>query len=411
MKTTTVKDVRKLNRSLILKEFYFNGPVTRLDVSRVTKLSPATVTNIVTDLLENGVLVEEGNVESSGGRPSVLLKVNPDLGYFIGVEIGESHIQTELFDIYFSKTTQYAINDLELDLSPEHLIDLVADSIGQVLRSANLKETDILGIGLGLPGIVDPESGISIFSPSWGWNNINLSELLRRKIAIPIYIDNGAKALSVAELLFGQGQGVDEFAVLLIGAGVGGAIVHNDLLLRGGSNSAGEIGHMTLSIDGPVCRCGSKGCFEAFIGANHIFEEFGRTKDEPQPRLENRELMKKIFSNYSNPDSKERKIIQNSIQYLGAGIANLINIENPERIILGGWLGILYGEADLDLIKNVVKKYALAQSYELVDICVSNLGAEAIPMGSAAMALIDFFENVNQEDLMVIGGNRLKQRN
>jgi predicted NBD/HSP70 family sugar kinase len=409
MARTTVMDVRKVNRSLILKEFYFNGPVTRLDVSRVTKLSPATVTNIVTDLLENGILIEEGSLESAGGRPSILLRVNPEIGFFIGVELGEMDIRTHLYDAYFLEISRNRIADLPLDITPQQLVSNIFSSVTHVLNTAGIKEEEVLGIGIGVPGIADPVDGVSVFSPNWGWNKINLVDMLHSITSIPIYIDNGVKALSVAELLFGQGKGVEEFAVLMVDTGVGGAIIHNDMLQRGGSNSAGEIGHMTLALDGPECRCGSRGCLEAFVGLNRLYAQFeSRLPGENHSRTY--EQLLEYFANYQMENRPEREIIQTAIHYLGAGIANLINIENPQRIILGGRLGVLYSQANMNLILATVKKYALAQSFDFAEICVSTLGEDGIPKGAAAMALIDFFENVNQEALVMLGGNRLKRK-
>jgi predicted NBD/HSP70 family sugar kinase len=406
MNNPTVKDVRKVNRSLVLKEFYFNSPVSRLDVSRTTHLSPATVTNIVNELLESNILVEEGLVESSGGRPSTLLKVNPHLGYFLGIELGEEHLNAELFDIYFSPVTKYQATISQNSISPEEIVDEIMSAVSSIIESQNLESSDILGVGIGVPGIVDTRSGLFVFAPNWGWENVNLADKLKEKLPIPFYIDNGNKAMGIAEMLFGYGRESKNYAVMMIGKGVGGAIIQDGALIRGETNVAGEFGHMTMDVEGPACRCGSQGCLETLVGARGLIEHFNQLSGSNYSV--NFDSVDTLIQDYENGSETATIVIDQALRYLGAAIANIINIENPERIIIGGPLGLKLGKTGLEKIRNHVQKYVLPGSVELKNILVSELTTNAVPMGAASLALIDFFENLDQTTLMNVGGRRMK---
>jgi predicted NBD/HSP70 family sugar kinase len=406
MNNPTVKDVRKVNRSLVLKEFYFNAPVSRLDVSRTTHLSPATVTNIVNELIESNILVEEGLVESSGGRPSTLLKVNPHLGYFLGIELDEEHLNAELFDIYFSPRAKYQTPISQNALGPEGIVEDIIRAVASMTESQNLECSDILGIGIGLPGIVDTQTGVFVFAPSWGWENVNLADKLKEKFPIPVYIDNANKAMGIAEMLFGYGRESKNYAVLMIGKGVGGAIIQDGALIRGETNVAGEFGHMTMDIHGPACRCGSQGCLETLVGARGLIDHYNRLSGSDL--AENFDSVDILIHDYENGAEAARQVISQALSYLGAAIANIITIENPERIIIGGTLGLKLGKIGLEQIRKNVSKYVLPGSIEMKNILISELSTNAIPVGAASLALIDFFENLDQTTLMNVGGRRMK---
>src|SRR5688572_9543666 len=173
MTRQTVRDVRKINRTTVLQTIYFNNHISRLEVSQRSGLSPATVTNVVGELLEEGIITELGFEESRGGRPRTILSVNPDYGYFIGVDVGETHVHTELFNLRLQKLEQtrflLSANETQID----QVMAYIVKSIESLLLASGVLPDKIIGVGIGFPGIVNPREGISVFAPNWGWRDID----------------------------------------------------------------------------------------------------------------------------------------------------------------------------------------------------------------------------------------------
>ncbi len=392
-KKPSPQDLRRANQSEILRKIYFEGPISRLEISQQIGISPATVTHIVSDLLAKDILGETGMKYADSGRPSTLLQINPQYGYFIGIEVGETFIKAELFDILFNSLFQNYFPLTRQQIPTESIVDLIDQSIQEMIRQAGIYTEEIIGAGIGFPGLVDPVKGVSIFTPNWGWHNVSITAQLNQRLSIPIFMDNGAKAMAVAEMLFGAGKGVNNLAVLLVGTGVGSGLIADRKLFRGTSNSAGEFGHTTLNIDGPACRCGSHGCLEAYIGANAIIDRYLRLAPAAAlPSDAQIENMQFILNAYHQGDLAARQTIQETLKYLGAGIANLINLYNPEMLLVGGWSGAMFGQQFLQEIQQISQQYALPQSFERASIQLCQLGDESVTVGAAALVLEHFFE-------------------
>ncbi len=397
-KKPSPKDLRRANQAEILRTIYIEQPISRLEISRQTGVSPATVTNVVGGLLARRILVETGLKPSEGGRPSTLLTINPDLGYFIGAEVGETFIRIELYDVMFTRLAKMVDPLPASPISPAQLVTAIVTDIQAVLSGARVSASAILGAGFGFPGLVDPLQGVSIFSPNWGWHNIPIASMLREQLPIPLYVDNGAKAMALAEMHFGAGKSADNLTALLVGTGVGSGIITGRTLFRGTANNAGEFGHTTLNLDGPLCRCGSHGCLEVYVGAPGIIERYYRGRQPAQ--ADQIALLHQIMEDYDQRRPEAVQAVQEVIRYLGAGIANLINITNPQLLLLGGWLGSLLGEKFLPQIRESAAQYAMEQSLAGTAIQLSQLGQEAVAMGAASLALEHFFETGGESGLV-----------
>ncbi|MCE1254340.1 MAG: ROK family transcriptional regulator [Anaerolineae bacterium] len=402
-------DLRRTNRAEILRKIYFEGPISRLEVSKQIGISPATVTNIVNDLLEKNILMESGIKRSEGGRPSTLLTINPDYGYFLGIEVGETYIQVELFDILFNSCQKSTAALTEAKISPRQIVADILQGIQEVFKHAKISEKEIIGAGIGFPGLVDPIKGVSVFTPNWGWHNVSITSQLRKQISIPMYIDNGAKAMAMGEMLFGAGRGVNNIAVLLVGTGVGSGIISERTLFRGFANNAGEIGHTTLNIDGPLCRCGSHGCVEVYIGANGIINRYRDLQPAVQPADPDNqiEFIKFLIREHEKGNPAAVAALDESIRYLGVAIANLINTFNPQLLLLGGWSGLLLGGKFLSQIEAVVTQYAMQQSLVKTTIRLCQLGQGSVAKGAASLVLEHFFETAGEAEAMVVGGKAI----
>ena len=371
-KRGTVRGLRRENRAAVLWSLYFSQPGTRQDLSAATGLSAASVTNVIRELLNEGIVVEAGSVDSDGGRPRVMLEVNPDHGYVIGADIGETRVRVELFDLAMRERAK-----ADFPLNPrEHDVDVVVASIlsglDSVLTESGIGPAAVLGMGVGIPGIVEQRPEALVHGQTYGWEAVPIERLLRAGTDLPLHIENGAKTMGQAELWFGAGRGARNAVVALIGSGVGASLISGGTTYRGATSSAAEWGHTTVMVGGRKCRCGSAGCLEAYVGAQAILERYGR------PTAGNDEesaLAALVDAADSTPLAAA--ILDETADYLGAGIADLINLFNPERVILGGRL--------LPRIRESARRHSLRHPFAATSLELGQLGPEAVALGAATL--------------------------
>src|ERR1700722_17275859 len=259
----TVRDLRRDNRSVLLWSLYFDQPCSRQDLSEATGLSSASVSNVIRELIDEGIVAEAGSVDSDGGRPRVLLRINADYGYVIGVDVGETRVQVELFDLMM---TERAKADYPLDPrehGPDVIVEAILSGLDAVMASAGVQSSAVLGVGVGVSGTVENGREVLVHGQTFGWESVPLERLLRSGTCLPLHIDNGAKTMGQAELWFGAGRGARHAVVCLIGSGVGASIITSRNTHQGSASSAAEWGHTTIVVGGRACRCGSRGCLGA----------------------------------------------------------------------------------------------------------------------------------------------------
>ncbi len=398
----TSRDLRIINRQRILQLSYFHAPIDRLGLSRLSGLSPATVTTLVGELIEENIIHEAGAKESFGGRPSINLMINPTYGYFLGVELGETIVHVDLFDMTFQR-----INGIKYALAggenrPEEVLKYMIKGVQCLLVEAGLTQEQILGMGIGVPGIVDSEGTISVFAPNWGWHDVSLLERLKHFFTFPIFISNGAQAMALAEMWFGAGRTHLDMVALLLGTGVGAGMIAGGMLYRGSSNSAGEWGHTTLQIEGRPCHCGSRGCVETYIGAPGIVQTLRELAPE-SPLLEEDDTatLQALHTAAEANDPVALRVIERTSLYLGAGIANLINLVNPPLVVIGGWVGILLSTKLLSKVEPVVSQYAMQSPLKGTHIAISQLDGDSVSLGAASLALSHFLQPDADEPLSI----------
>jgi predicted NBD/HSP70 family sugar kinase len=381
----TVRDLRRDNRSVLLRSLYFDRPCGRQDLSEATGLSSASVSNVIRELIHEGIVVEAGSVDSDGGRPRVLLRINPDHGYVVGVDVGETRIRVELFDL-----TMAVRANADIPLEPrEHGVDVVVDRIfrclSAVLAEGGVPPEAILGVGVGVPGVVEHGAEMVLDGQTYGWDAVPLERLLRAGTDLPLYIDNGANAMGLAEQWFGAGQGARHAVVCLIGSGVGASIIGNGAAGRAGGSSGTEWGHTTIMLGGRDCRCGSLGHLEAYVGAEAILERYGL----PLPGDDGESALAALID-LAETSPQAAKVLDETALYLGAGIGDLINLFSPDRIILGGWAGLLLGHHMLPAIRSSAREHALSRPFAETTITVGRLGPDAVALGAATLPIRAF---------------------
>ncbi|MEO3926977.1 ROK family transcriptional regulator [Micromonosporaceae bacterium B7E4] len=385
LERTTNRIVRQRNRSALLSKLFLEGPLTRQDLARFTGLSQPAVSNVVGDLIGAGLVVEAGAVESDGGRPSMRLRVAPRYALVAGVDVGETRIRVELFDLAM---TMLASADYPLDAAgpePATVVRHILAGLDAVTAQAGAARSEILGVGIGVSGVVVQGGEAIVHAQTLGWHGVPLERLIRAEVDLPVHIDNGAKTLGQAEMWFGAGRGSRHSVFALVGSGVGAAVVTNGVMYRGVSSSAGEWGHTTLVYDGRACRCGARGCLEAYVGAEGIIDRYREARRGHAVPGADEESQLNALIEAADRSATARRVLAETAGYLGAGVANLINLFNPERVVLGGWAGVALGAHLLPAIREAAAGQALHQPYEQATIELGQLGVDAVALGAATL--------------------------
>jgi predicted NBD/HSP70 family sugar kinase len=386
----TTRDLRRGNRATVLRRLYFDGPSSRLDLAASTGLSPATVGNVMSELLKDKIVIETGQIDSGGGRPAVLVKVNPDRAAVIGVDVGETGAAIELFDLNLHKLAAVE-KPLRLPReSPGSLVALIAKGVNELIKEAGTPGRHLLGIGVGVPGVVVHDGEEYVHAPSLGWDKVPLLQLLTSGLPAPVILDNGAKTMGRAELWFGAGRDARDLAVVLLGTGVGAALFNDGALYRGSTSSAGEWGHTSVMVGGRRCRCGALGCLEAYVGAEGILGRWAqRTRGAVRVKKDQQRQMRDLLD-AARSSKPAADVLDETAEFIGAGVANLVNLFNPDSIVIGGWVGQLIGPRLLPRIREIAAARALRYPFSHVSIELGRLGPDAVAMGAATLVVERF---------------------
>ncbi|MCH7230380.1 ROK family transcriptional regulator [Glycomyces sp. L485] len=393
MKSTS-RDIRIRNCFSVLRHLIADTPTSRQLLARETDLSVATVSNLVSDLIELGVVVEVGHEDSGGGRPRALLAPNADGGILVGIDVTTTYVQLEVYDLTLAPLLQ---REDQLDINettPEQIIGHIDSGMKAVHEQLGGRE--VLGVGVSLPGQVDVAGGVSVFAPNWNWHDVPFSGLIEERLSldVPIYLDNSLKTAAVGELWFGDGRGVERLAVVVLGTGVGVGLAVDGKLYRGATNSAGEWGHTTIHSDGRRCRCGRKGCIEAYIGAPGIlrrWSEFGGDADvEAQT-----ESMTALAAAWKAGEEAALRTVEDVAGELAVGMANLVNILNPDLVVVIGWVADLLGEALLPELERSLPEHGMEATLKALQLKVNHQPRNMVSLGAAALALEGHLTRIN----------------
>ncbi len=380
---TTVRDVRRANRASLLTDLFHGGRQSRQQLGETTALSQASVSNLIGEMIDEGLVEEAGLVGSDGGRPRALLRVAPGYGYVVGADVGEKRVLVELYDLAMSRlgVAQYALGTD--GTATDKVAARLLDGLDAVIAEAGVQESEVLGFGVGVAGVVDQTGDAVVWSQTTGWDGVPLGRMLRDHTDVPVFVENGAKSLGQAEMWFGAGRGARHAVIVMVGTGVGAAVVMDGHSYRGANSNAGEWGHTTLVYDGDVCRCGARGCLEAYIGQDTVNRKLAEAAGEPYDP----DRMSRTLAAGGTVDAAAAEVFAQTVGYLGAGIAGLVNLFSPERIVLGGPAGLALGERFLPDIRTAAARHALRQPYAKTRIDLCQLGPDAVAMGAATLPI------------------------
>ncbi|WP_225825221.1 ROK family transcriptional regulator [Streptomyces naphthomycinicus] len=385
----TSRDIRTANRYEVLRQIIAESPTSRQELAAATGLSLATVATLVGELLDLRVITEVGFEDSAGGRPRGLIAVNASGGALIGVDIAETYVHAELFDLALNVLARADEAVRPGESRPEQVVGHVAAAVGSVIDRAGVEAARVLGVGVSMPGQVDRDTGVAEYAPNWNWHDVPLLDLLAEHLAHPLYLDNPLRACTVAELWFGAARGRGDAVVVNLGTGVGAGLALGGGLHRGVSNSAGEWGHTTLVLDGRLCHCGNHGCVETYVGAPGIM----RNLRELSPRStllhpeDQTATIDALARATAENDPVALEVLRDTARYLGAGISDLINLLNPEVVVLSSWVASRLGEPLLAEVRRAVAGHALRRPLAATEIVLSPIPTDPVSLGAATFAL------------------------
>jgi predicted NBD/HSP70 family sugar kinase len=393
-KKASMRDVRRTNRALVVRHLLLAGESSRSSAGEATALSAATVTNVITELIEEGTVQEQGFLDSDGGRRRAILGLNPAAALVFGADVGESRITVEAFDLTLRRQGRRTHDFSGRSISPLEVRAFLVQATAELLDDLQVERAKVLGLGLGVPGVVedpaDPKGESIIHAQVIGWESVTLAGL-DAELGFPVLIDNGAKTTTQAEAWYGSARDEEHAIVVLIGDGAGAGIITNGRLYRGSSSSAGEWGHTKISLDGPSCRCGSEGCVEMFVGAAAVLANW-RKGDRRWVGREAEGVDSLLIAASSGDDPDAERALSDLRRHLGLALSNLVNLYNPRKIIIGGWFGDRIAAQFLDDIGSEMRRFSLKQPGNEAVLERSALGQDAVALGAATLPLDRFIE-------------------
>ncbi|MEW5873239.1 MAG: ROK family transcriptional regulator [Chloroflexota bacterium] len=387
--------VRKLNTSIVMECIRLQAPLSRAELAARTGLNRSTVSSIIDELIDRGFVHETTRQDPKIGRPGMLLQLNPEGGFAIGVEVGVDYISVILTNFVAEVLWRRRVNILPGEQQIA-ILEQAEEMISQAIaygRQAGLRP---LGIGVGMPGLVDAQQGKLVLAPNLKWVDMPVRLIWTRRFNLPVFVENEANCAALGELLYGVARDVQSFIYLSTGIGLGGGIIIDGRLFRGSSGYAGEVGHTTLYQGGEVCGCGRVGCWETYVSPAAMLRRTHQLLQSGMPSClvelaggdpQNITIETLVDAAHKN-DPLALQIIHEVASHMAVGICNLINTFNPQLIVLGGYLR-LTSEWLIPVIQESFQKNVLAPLRDSIQVQASAQEFDACTIGAIALVLDD----------------------
>lgn len=378
----------------VLELIWLQEKMSRAEIARRTGLSRSTVSDIVSNLLETGLIAEVGDGPSRGGRRPIMLAFQDDAFVILGVDMGASHVSVGLTDLR-GRILAWEHRDHPVRSDPDGTGALIVQLSDACLRQWGGTRKHLLGIGVAVPSPVDPrnpETLSDIALPAWkGRSGL---EGLKAEYEAPVFIDNDANLGALAERWWGAGRGIDDFAYIKLATGIGAGYMIRGEIYRGASGVAGEIGHVTIDGNGPICNCGNRGCLGTFIGSEELLAQAeALLGDFPDSPLAGGDVTIRAIEDAALAnDPLALHVTERAAHRLGVAIADVLNLMNPSAVILGGSLSRL-GDVLVVPLRETAVRRTFANSVAAVDIRTSELGPRSIAVGAATLVLDEALKN------------------
>ncbi|GAA1715380.1 ROK family transcriptional regulator [Kribbella yunnanensis] len=389
MPRQTSHDLRNENRFEVLHALFTLGPSTRQELTRHTGLSTATVATLVNEFLAAGVLRIATVERRTVGRPYERLSIDPDRGRIVGVDVAETYVDATVFDLGLGPLGHSAIALDEHKNDPAYVVDGIVTATENALATVDSGRTELIGVGVSMPGQVQPDAGVSVFAPNWQWHDVRIEELLENRLGISVYVDNPLKAITLAEMWFGVGRVTDTMAVVNLGTGVGAGLAIEGTLIRGATNNAGEWGHTLLQLDGRPCRCGRRGCVEAYLGVHGLemtLAEIAPNHSALKQPLQ-RGFVDAVAQGLAADDPELTELARRTAHYLAAALADLVNLLNIPHLTLTGWTSSAIGQWLIPAVRDELPTHVLPGSMAGLVVEASAVPGNPVALGMAAFTL------------------------
>lgn len=388
MQRGTFQQMKSVNKTIILNKIRTGAPISRAQIAKETKLTPPTVSSIVKEFIEQGIVRESNLGESQGGRKPTMLLINSNAFYVIGVDAGPEMVECILTDLS-GKVMERTVSNIEMPTTNEQFLSIIKQAIQQVLSTADIELEEILGVGVAMHGVVDVGTGTSLVAPNLNLTDIPIKDELEKAFGLHVKVENDARAMALGEYWFGGHGELDSMAAVNIGRGVGAGVVIQGKLYHGAQDLAGELGHMTIDLYGEVCECGNRGCLQTFVTGNAIGYRAGKSVKDETIRLTGEE----VFSHAQSGHEAYIKVLRETGEIIGIGLTNLIHLMNPRKIVLGG--GVMNSEKFLlPSLNQTIDQRVLTPAARQTEVVVTKLGKDATLLGSISLLLVELFDPV-----------------
>ena len=367
-------EIRNINKGLVLRTIEKNSPISRADVGKIVGLTPPTISAIVKDLMERDIVQEIGKGDSSGGKKPILLRINSKTAYMIAVDLGgENGIRVALMDLSYHIIKEKFGTKIE-SLNSQKLKNSLSIILKDFIKEINISQEKILGIGIGVPGIIDSKLKKVIGAPYLNWE-ISLEDLTLNEIGIPITLENDVNLMALGEKTKGIAKKINNFVFVGERSGIGAGIIINRKLYKGANNAAGEAGYLFIDPHYAPKSMRDYGCLEKLASSKIVIEK-------ARKKLGKNIKVREIFKMAAEGDSAALDIVQETLKYLAYGIANISCVLDPELVIIGGGISILPPRFLEEMKMDIRKIIPFVPKMEF-----SKLGEDGVLIGAAVMVL------------------------
>lgn len=377
---TARENLRLINQRAVLQTVHQHGQISRIGLATELRLSPATVTDITASLIGRGVIFEaRTGTSSTVGRKPILLEVNYNHACVLGIKLSSAGVTVTLTNL---KAKAIARHTATLDsLNPENVVDTIERATEALLQEASVTAGELVGIGVSLPGIVEPDSGTCRYSALLGWQAVPFGPMLKERFGVLTLVDNDVNALAAAEAWFGEAEKHQDFLVVTLGQGVGLGVVIAGTLYRGPRGGAGEFGHLSLDENGPYCTCGNRGCLEAYLADEALLKR----ARERIPVLAEDAAIETLIALADSGEAEARAVYAEAGRLLGRGLSSLVNIFAPSLVVLSGE-GMRAAHLLLPEARAALERHSFGDLFKHTQLVVNRWGDDVWARGAAGLA-------------------------
>jgi predicted NBD/HSP70 family sugar kinase len=394
----------------VFEVIWRSGVTTRGDIAERSRISRATVTLLLKDLLASGIVIEDGRGQSRGGRRPAFLRLNPDFGYAFGFELDVNRISGILSDLS-GKTISHRNAVFDVRQGPEGAITLIRGLVDEMLAENGVPREKVLGVGVGVSGPVSYDEGKLLSPPIMpGWGGYPMRDRLAEELSMAVCLDNDANLGALGEHTYGTFRDVADLVYLKVSNGIGAGFILGGRLYRGAWGVAGEIGHVNIDEDGPPCSCGSNGCLEAMAGGLAIVERARQAVRAAHPTMlaESPDgiTVERIVECARQGDGTSLEILSRAGSQIGVAVGDLVNLLNPKAVILGGYVALAARDLLRDPMVKTLRQRALKASLKDLEVRYPSLGDCSVCLGGAALVVEEKMDSYFCEHLRAVSARK-----